>query len=84
MFGKKIPNPEIEKLEEMFKDRIVTAYGHSSSQVRLAPEDFISIAKNTRTLIFKSEYANNYPNMYFIVGPDGFMYFTELDKKVKQ
>lgn len=85
MFGKKkVPNPDIEKLQQIFGDVIVEVIrGHSSTWVHLDLEQFIGIAKNSHTIIFRQDGSPGYPFMYFIIGPGGVMYFTEVAKKVK-
>lgn len=85
MFGKKgIPNPMIEEISQIFgKDIIDVVRAHSSSFVKLRPNEWIALAKQSRSIVFKEDEGGNYPYLYFIIGPGGVSYFTEIDKKVR-
>jgi len=84
MFGKKIPNPQIEELEKIFGERVMPVLcAHSESFVRLEYKQFIGLAKMSRNLIMKRDFSSYGYIEYSLIGPDGYLYFTEVMEEVK-
>jgi len=84
MFGKKIPNPEIEKLEKEFKDRIMVVKNiYMESSVLFDLEGFKEIAKSCpEYTIFKR--TSYYSTIFAIISASGVGYWLEIDTLVRK
>jgi len=86
MFGKKVSNPLIKEIEDIFGDRVISVtHAESQNNVYLEPKQFVGVAKMCRGLIFKFCPLVGYNQIRFaVIGPDNFLYSTTIAIQVKE